>query len=577
MFHIYKKLSWFIKEEKISYITLFFLLNLITIQYLVPAYFLGLSIDIIVSGTLNVKTLSFLVITLISIPLLRYLSSYIYNYKISKLSQKLSFKLRENYLKHLFKMDLSFYSKYEKGDLINRVTQDLDSITVAATDLLEGIVFNFGLILFSIVLMIFSISFKLTLISVLIMPIGLTILNVIRLNKRKYIKEHQEIYARMTETILESVEGQKTIRAYGMEDFYFDKQKKAINADIKSWRYIANFENWFVPLFEIVYGIAYVLAISFGIYYIINNEITLGSLISFITYLGILYGPIISMSTIFSQINNATVSIDRYDEILSELATVVDEIDSKEIIGFEKIEFKDVSFKYPFDDNAVIKNINFTINKGETIGIVGPSGAGKSTLIRQLLREFNVSEGDILIDGIDIEKFKVDDIRNLVGYVPQAHTIFKRDVTSNIKIGNPKADFRQLSEAVYIADFKKDLEFLEEGLNTMVSEAGTTLSGGQKQRLSIARALIKDPEILILDDSLSAVDANTEDNITRELKRFRGDKTNIIVAHRFSVVKDCDIILVLEDGVITQRGNHFELLKEDGWYKNQYINQITIK
>lgn len=576
MKNIYKKLSWFIKQEKKSYLFLLIMLIIISILALLPAYFLGLAIDTIISGSLTKDNLVFLVVMLAAIPVIRYFSSMIYNYNAAKLAQKLSFQLRENYLKKLFKMDLSFYSKYEKGDLINRVTSDLESITIAATNLLEGLVLNFSLIIISLILMIFSISFKLTIISVTIMPIGLTILNIIRHSKRKYILEHRKIYAKMTETILESVEGQKTIRAYGQENNDLDKQKETIHDDIKSWRYIVNYENWFVPLFEVVYGIAYVLAFAFGIFYIINSEISLGQLITFISYLGMIYGPIIAMSTIFTQINNATISVDRYYEILEQEPEVKDDWDSKPLINFKSIKYENVTFHYPFDINPVIKNINLEIKKGETIGIVGPTGAGKSTLIRQILREFNVTDGNISIDGIDIKKYKIDDVRNLVGYVPQAHTIFKRDVTENIKMGSPLASDKRLNLAVEIADFKKDIQFLSEGLKTMVGESGSTLSGGQKQRLSIARALIKDPEILILDDSLSAVDAKTEDNIIGQLKRFRSDKTNIIIAHRFSAVRDADIIYVLENGVITQRGTHDELLKEDGWYKKQYINQITM-
>jgi len=225
----------------------------------------------------------------------------------------------------------------------------------------------------------------------------------------------------------------------------------------------------------------------------------------------------------------------------------------------------------------VIKNISFDINYGQTIGIVGPTGAGKSTLIRQLLREFNVSQGSILIDGQPIESFKIEDVRRLVGYVPQTHVLFKRSVEENIMIGNPRASIDALDKAVKIADFEKDLHFLSHDLNTMVGESGQTLSGGQKQRLSIARALIKDPEILILDDSLSAVDAKTEDTIIGHLKHFRQGRTNIIVAHRFSAVRDADIILVLENGKIVQRGTHDALLRQEGWYKAQYIEQMSMR
>lgn len=577
MINIIKKIGWFIKAEWKAYLLMFVLLLSIAFISLTPARVLGLAIDTIVSGGINENSLAFLVFALALLPTVRYLLSFGYNYLVNVEAQKLAFKLRKRYLTHLFEMDSKFYEMYEKGDLISRVTNDLDAITQAATSLLEGFVFNVGVILFAIGVMATTISWQLTLISITIMPIGLTILNIIRNQKRKYIKRHREIYAEMTEKVLESVEGQRAIRAYVQEDRDLEKQYEAIQKDIESWRYIVRFENWFNPLFEVIYGIAYVLAFGFGVYFIIMQEMTLGGLITFVSYIGMLYGPIISISTLFSQINNATISIDRHEEILKQQSEVHDEPTSKPIVYFEEIEFRNVTFKYPFDKVPVIRNINFTIKKGQTIGIVGPTGAGKSTLIRQLLREFNTTDGQIYIDGLPIEEYIIDDIRSMVGYVPQSHMLFKRSVDENIMIGNPKANQIELDKAVKIADFEKDLSFLQDGLHTMVGEAGSTLSGGQKQRLSIARAIIKNPEILILDDSLSAVDAKTEDTIIEHLKEFRKGKTNIIVAHRFSAVRDADIILVMEKGKISQRGNHEELLRVDGWYKQQYIQQMTMK
>ncbi|MCF7932031.1 MAG: ABC transporter ATP-binding protein/permease [Acholeplasmataceae bacterium] len=574
---LYQKIGWFIKKHMFGYAFLIVLLIGIAIFALSPAYVLGQAIDIIITAGLTSRRLIIVVSLLVVLPLTRYLISFLYNHLSQKMAQKLTFELRERYLSHLFDMDSTFYEKFEKGDLIARVTADLDAITQAASGMLEGIVFNVGIILFAMVIMVSTISWELTLISVTILPIGLTLLNRYRYRKRKYFKKHREIYADMTEKILESVEGQKAIRAYVQEDRDLDQQRKAIENDIESWRYIVKFENWFNPMFEAVYGLSYMLAFGFGVFYIFNGEMTLGSLLIFITYIGLMYNPIISISNILAQLNNASIAIERLDDIMSYQTVVHDDIDSQPILSFKTIEFKAVSFKYPFDKKPTIDQISFTIQHGMTIGIVGPTGAGKSTLIRQLLREFNTTSGDILIDGVGINHYKIEDIRSLVGYVPQQHIIFKRSVEDNIMIGLPTANHERFERAIKMADFEKDLSSLQQSIHTMVSEAGASLSGGQKQRLSIARALIKDPEILILDDSLSAVDAKTETTIINHLKDMRQGKTNIIVAHRFSAIQHADLILVLEQGEITQQGTHHALMREDGFYKRQTIDQMTME
>jgi ATP-binding cassette, subfamily B, multidrug efflux pump len=572
---LFLHIRWYVIQEWKTYLLMFLLLVSIAVFALIPGWLLGLSIDTIISGGLTPESLWWLGGSLIAFPIVRYGLSYFYNYTTVKKSQQLAHTLRKKYLSHLFNMDSSFFETYPKGDLISRVTGDLDSIIQSATGLLEGLVFNIGFIMITLGLMMLTISWQLTLISVIIMPIGLTILNLIRESKRQYFKKHRDIYAAFTEKMLESVEGQKAIRAYVQEDIDLKKQHQEINNDIESWRYIVKFENWFNPLFEVIYGIAYTLAFSFGIYFIIQQTMTLGGLITFVTYIGMLYGPFISISGIFAQLNQATIAVDRLETVMNHVPTVQDNPSSQQIIGFKTIDFKGVTFQYPFDKQPVIKNISFTIQKGQTIGVVGPTGAGKSTLIRQLLREFNVSKGSVLIDNTPIERFKIEDIRELVGYVPQSHILFKLPVEENIKIGNPKASVDVMKSAVKMADFEKDLPYLQSGLQTMMGETGVNLSGGQKQRLSIARALIKDPQILILDDSLSAVDMKTERTIIQHLKDVRKEKTNIIVTHRFSAIQEADLILVLEAGEITQRGTHESLIREDGWYKRQYITQLT--
>lgn len=574
---VFKHLGWFFKQNYKTYILAGIALVILSSTSVVPAKVLGLAIEAIASRTITYKSLLIYGLLLLIIPVSRYLVNILYHFTINKLGQQLSYELREKYIDHLFELDAVTYSKYTKGDLISRATNDLQVLTVVATSFLQTVVFNSGVVIFAVLIMVFTIDPLLTLLTIFIMPIAIFGLNKVRMKKRRYYRLHHEIYADMTEKVLESIEGVKTVRAYCQEENDFKKTKQAIDNDVNSWRKILRFESAFTPLFEFIYAFAYFCAFAFGSYMVITSRITTGDLITFVMYVGMLYSPLIALSNVLNTINNATIADARFDEVMRILPEVKDNAESIPVLDFEKIEFKNVSFKYPFDDTEVIKNINLEIKKGETIGIVGPTGAGKSTLIRQLLREFNVTSGKILIDGIDIKNYKIEDVHNLVGYVPQSHILFRKTVDENILIGNPSATYELMDQAVILSDFKKDIKELAYGHETIVGELGNSLSGGQKQRLSIARALVKEPQILILDDSLSAVDALTEANIIKNLQSSRKDKTNIIVAHRFSAIYKADKIIVLQNGKITDIGTHKELIKHDNWYKMQYIEQLSNK
>lgn len=573
MIKAFKHLGWFFKENWWRYLICGILLLIVSIFPVIPAKVLGLAIDEIAMGTLTSNKLVYYIIGLFFIPLTVYIVNIFYHYMINELGHTLSFQLREKYLSHLFDMDAQIFEEYTKGDLIARMTNDLQNLTILATSFLQNIVYYIALICSAVTMMII-INPILTVVSVAFMPFAIFILNYLRKKKRAYYKIHHEIYANMTESVLESIESVKVVRAYGEEEEDFKRTKVAIDADVNSWWKILKFESMFTPMFELTYAIAYFIAISLGCYMVVYSKITPGSLVTFLLYVAMLYNPLIGLSNILNNISNILIADGRFYEIMDRAPKVVNEESPLSVMNFKKIEFKDVSFKYPFDDFSVLKNINLTINSGETIGIVGPTGSGKSTLIRQLLREFNTTGGEVLIDGVNINHYKIEDVRSLVGYVPQNNILFRRSIDDNILIGNPLASSAELNAALYVSDFKKDLQMLPEGEHTQVSELGGSLSGGQRQRLSIARALVKNPEILILDDSLSAVDALTEANIIEKLRETRKDKTNIIVAHRFSAIAKADKIVVMENGSISCIGTHKELINYDNWYKNQYLRQI---
>lgn len=573
MIKAFKHLGWFFKENLWKYFLCCLTLVFVSVMPVVPAKFLGLAIDEIAMGTITIYKLVFYLCGLFLVPFSVYLVNIIYHYNINSLGHTLSYQLREKYLNHLFDMDAQLYEEYTKGDLIARATNDLQNLTILATSFLQNLIYYIALITSSVVMMIL-IHPLLTVASVAFMPFAIFFLNYLRKKKRRYYKKHHEIYANMTESVLESIESVKVVRAYGVEEQDFKKTKIAIDNDVNSWWKILKFESMFTPMFELTYAIAYFIAIGLGSYMVIYSKITPGDLVTFLLYVAMLYGPLIGLSNILNNISNILIADNRFFEIMDREPKVTDDVDPISVMKFKKIEFKNVSFKYPFDDFDVIKNINLTINAGETIGIVGPTGAGKSTLIRQLLREFNTTSGEIEIDGININKYKIEDVRSLVGYVPQNNILFRRSIDDNILIGNPHASSQELNTALYVSDFAKDLVQLPDGNKTQVSELGGSLSGGQRQRLSIARALVKNPEILILDDSLSAVDALTEATIIEKLKQTRSGKTNIIVAHRFSAIAKADKIVVMEDGQISCIGTHQELINYDNWYKSQYLKQI---
>ncbi len=574
MLSIIRSLSWYFRDHKKMYLTLTFLIVFISYLTTLTPKMIGQLIDYIAMDSLTEERFIYLITGITILPIAIYLLNKFYHHHLNLRGEDLSKEMRIRYLSKLFSSDIELYESYNKGELISRVSNDLLSITQAVTILLSDVTYCFTLLGFILFTMVFTLSLKLTIIAFLIIPITFGLISILLNHMRKYYKVHRKIYAKFFDSILESLEGMRVVRAYVYEEEDLKKNENAVMDDINSWKKIVKFETIFTPLFELVIAISTVLTFVFGVGMVIEGELSPGDLITFSMYITMVSGPILVLANVYNLINQAMIADSRMQEVMQYENKVENTKCARQVTEFKHLLFDHVSYSYPFSQYDTITEISLEVYAGETIGIVGPSGSGKSTILRQLLRDFNPTSGNILINGHDFTSFKMEDVRDLVGYVPQSDILFSGTLSDNLDISHGSIDEQTKYSAMYIADMGHDIKRMERGIDTELGEGGAGLSGGQKQRLSIARAILKEPQILLLDDSLSAVDANTEKAIINNLKEHRRGKTNIMITHRFSVVKNADRIYVVENGRITEVGNHQQLMYNQGWYYDQYLNQV---
>jgi ATP-binding cassette, subfamily B, multidrug efflux pump len=573
MFSVLWKLGWFFKQYWKRYTIAIFMLICVGILEVIPPKLIGMAIDDIHQGMLTKEKLWQYIALLCVLAAVIYVVTYTWMYQLfggAFLVEKI---LRSRFMGHLLKMSPPFFEKNRTGDLMARATNDLKAISMTAGFGILTLVDSSVYMLTILFTMGFIISWKLTLASILPFPIMAVAMNIYGKKIHERFTQAQDAFGDMNDQVLESIQGVRVIRAFVQEKAdearFHQLTTDVYEKNIK----VAIIDALFEPTIKILVGMSYLIGLGYGAFLVFHKEITLGELVSFNVYLGMLIWPMFAIGELINVMQRGNASLDRVNETLAYKPDVENHRDPVAINVPETIEFHNVTFRYPSSKVNNLQNVSFSIKRGQTFGIVGKTGSGKTTLVKQLLRQYPLGDGEITISGIPIDRIALDQLQGWIGYVPQDHVLFSRTVRENILFGNREASDEQLEKAIDLASLRKDLSILPEGLNTLVGEKGVALSGGQKQRISIARALIKDPEILILDDALSAVDAKTESVIIENIRRERAGKTTIITTHRLSAVQHADWILVLEDGLIAEEGTHQQLITKDGWYKEQYIRQ----
>lgn len=573
MFDVLSKLGWFFKKYWKQYSVAIVLLMIASGLEVVPPYLLGTIIDLLTAGEMTPAILTKYILIFIGIIIGGYLLNFVWQFRLFEGAINLEKILRRNLMQHFLRMTPTFYEKNRTGDLMARATNDLNAVSLTAgfgiMTLIDSTIYM-GFIIFA---MGYMISWKLTFFAMLPVPIMAILIQYLgKIVHERYMKA-QDAFGELNDSVLESVAGVRVVRAYVQE-----KKDEANFADMSETVYAKNIHTakinaLFGPITKVGTGISYVVALGYGAYLVSTEAMTVGQLVTFNVYLGLAVWPIFAIGELINVMQQGNASLDRVQETLNYEADVQN-IPNPQMIATPKvIGFDDLTFQYPMSQVKNLQQISLSLNKGQTLGIVGKTGAGKTTFLRQLLREYPIGQGQLLIDGIDITAQTKEQILDWIGYVPQDHVLFSRTIRENILFGKEDATQAELQQAIRAAYFEKDLENLPMGLETLVGEKGVSLSGGQKQRVSIARALIKDPEILMLDDSLSAVDAKTEARIIENIQRERHGKTTIITTHRLSGIQHADIIIVLDDGQIVEQGTHDELLSQQGWYKEQFDRQ----
>ncbi|ELY4543012.1 SmdA family multidrug ABC transporter permease/ATP-binding protein [Cronobacter sakazakii] len=569
---LFAQLSWYFSREWRRYLGAVALLIVIAILQLVPPKVVGYVVDGVTQHHYTTRQVLLWVGLLVVIAVVVYLLRYVWRVLLFGASYQLAVELRRDFYRQLSRQHPEFYLRHRTGDLMARATNDVDRVVFAAGEGVLTLVDSLVMGCAVLVIMCTQISWQLTLLALLPMPVMAIVIKRYGDQLHHRFKAAQAAFSSLNDRTQESLTSIRMIKAFGLED----RQSALFSEDardtgVKNLR-VARVDARFDPTIYIAIGMANLLAIGGGSWMVMNGTLTLGQLTSFTMYLGLMIWPMLALAWMFNIVERGSAAYSRIRALLAE-APVVKDGQASLPVGRGVLNVAIREFRYPHAARDTLRNVQFTLKPGQMLGLCGPTGAGKTSVLSLIQRHFDLDAGEITFHDVSLDRVHLDDWRGRLAVVNQTPFLFSDTVASNIALGKPDATQEEIEQAAKLACVHDDILRLPQGYDTQVGERGVMLSGGQKQRISIARALLLEAEILVLDDALSAVDGRTEHQILHNLRQWGENRTVIISAHRLSALTEASEILVLQHGQVAQRGRHESLAAQPGWYRDMYRYQ----